>query len=440
LYVASPTKGVFKSADGGATWLNISTGLTDVFTGITLNVSDLCLFKGKLFASTSGSNGVSIYKLDSLGRNRWLPFSNGLSALSINLNCIIGTSNTLVAGTNANGLYDYLPPNSTTWEERFLTNPISVNEAPFDIITAHDTLFLPGKTGLFYMSTDNGLTWSVFGDRLVTGASFIVNAKQALISSRYIFDGVSNTSLYYYIKKDELQNPFINFSILRNLFTWKIDIIGDNLWAATDRGLFFMPLSILPGITAADDSTNLSPLPVHFISVGATCNNSHVLITWNTAQEDNISRFGIERSNDSNHWVEIGSMSTKAAGINGTAYTFNDNEPLQTAYYRIAEHDADGHIHYSSLFRSLCTQAEVIGVWPNPVKERMFISISAIIPTPASISLFDARAALVKKENVKLVAGKNLIEFNMQNIPRGIYSVVVTVDGELQKAVQVMKQ
>jgi hypothetical protein len=111
LYAACAPSGVFKSPDGGITWQKISTGL------LFPDISDFCEFKGDLYAATEGA---SVFKLDPVNRHNWLRFSNGLSDFSINLTSMAGTSNTLIAGTLRNGMYDYLPANSTTWEERLL--------------------------------------------------------------------------------------------------------------------------------------------------------------------------------------------------------------------------------------------------------------------------------------------------------------------------------
>ncbi len=97
LYAACAPSGVFKSPDGGITWQNISTGL------LFPDISDFCEFKGDLYTATLGN---SVYKLDPVNKNRWLFFGNGLSDLSANLTTIAGNNNALVAGTNANGIYE----------------------------------------------------------------------------------------------------------------------------------------------------------------------------------------------------------------------------------------------------------------------------------------------------------------------------------------------
>jgi len=433
LYASAPSKGVFKSMDNGATWQNISAGIFP-------QVTDFCEYRGDLYAATEGNFGNPVFKLDPVSRTNWLSFSDGLSSISTVINSIISTSTTLVTGANNNALYDYLPPNSTTWEERFLTNPPIVNEGAFDIITAHDTLFWSGKTGFFYMSTDNGLSWNFFGDRLVTGASFIVNAKQALISSRYIFDGVNNTTLFYYIKKDSLQHPFRNFSVVANHFTWKIDILGDKLWDASDRGLFYMPLSDLPGIAAADDVA-AAVLPVHFISLDANCEKGKVLLTWKTAQEQNSSRFDIERSVDGSRWTVISNL--PAAGNSSTekAYSFTDNTPLQNNFYRIGEYDLDGKVQYSSLLRSSCNTPDIFSVWPNPVHDRLFINIVSGNASQATINIFDSKGALVRTQRANLLKGSNRLTADMKFPANGVYHLSVNWNnGQMKKTVAVLKQ
>src|SRR4029078_3628438 len=297
LYAASAPSGVFKSPDGGLTWQNISTGL------LFPDISDFCEFKGDLYAATLGN---SVYKLDPVNKNKWIFFGNDLSDLSANVNCIAGNNNALVAGTNANAIYDYLPANSTTWEERLLSGQISPNEKAYDIVTGHDTLFYASGIGKFYLSTDDGLSCQFFGNRLPSAATTVVNAKQALLISRYIFDGGSKI-LFYYIKKDALQNPFVNFSVVFNHFSYKIDILGNKLWNASTQGLFYMSLSALPDISAVDPSP-LTQQPVQFNLFNAKCDNKKVLLTRKTAQEQNTSHFDIEKSEDGIHWTFINTL------------------------------------------------------------------------------------------------------------------------------------
>jgi len=430
LYAASAPSGVFKSPDGGLTWQNISTGL------LYPDISDFCEFKGDLYVATLGN---SVYKLDPVNKNRWLFFSNGLSDLSANLTTIAGNNNILVAGTNANGIYDYLPPNSTNWEERLLTGRISPNEKAYDIVTGHDTLFYASGIGKFYMSIDDGLNWQVIGNRLPSAATNVVNAKQALLISRYIFDG-SSKILFYYIKKDALQDPFVNFSVVFNHFSYKIDILGNKLWNASTQGLFYMSLSALPDISAVDPSP-LTQQPVQFNLFNAKCDNKKVLLTWKTAQEQNTSHFDIEKSEDGIHWTVISTVPVAGNSNSETSYSFIDNNPDQNNYYRIVEFDLNGRSQFTSIVQATCNTTNTFNLWPNPVHDKAFINITADNASQLMIKVFDSKGSLVKMQKAMVLQGSNQFSVDMKPLVSGVYSVSIDWNnGQMRKTVQVLKQ
>jgi hypothetical protein len=437
LYAAAPHKGVFKSPDGGRTW--------QVTTWQNFNnrnfpdVSDFCEFRGGLYASTLGN---SVYNLNPATRNTWLFFSNGLSNLGVNLPSIASNSNAIIAGTLANGIYGHLPANSTTWEERLLAGELDPNEGAYDIVTAHDTIFYSGRTGKFYMSTDNGLSWNFIGNRLASAATTLVNAKQAVLSSRHIFEGGSFKVLFYYIKKDALQNPFVNFSVVSdNHFTYKIDILGDKLWDASNKGLFFMPLSDLPGISAADDSVAAIIWPVRFISFYANCEGNKILLAWKTAQEQSSSHFNIERSSDGISWTVIGSLPADRNSEIAKEYFFSYNTFIQNGLYRIAEYDFNGRVQYSSIVHSSCNTIDVFRSWPSPAHDILYVNIITGNQSQAIIKLFDNKGALVTAKKITVLKGSNQISMDISSLSSEVYSLSVSWNnGQMNKAVQVLKK
>ena len=430
LYAAAPSRGVFKSADNGITWQNISNGIFP-------DISDFCEFRGDLYASTLGN---AVYKLNPVNRNSWLSFGEGLSSLSANVNVVGANNNALIAGTFSNGLYDYLPANQTTWEERFLLGQISPNEGAYDIIAAHDTLIYAGRTGRFYISVDNGLNWNLFGNRLISSASAIVNAKQALLSSIRFFDGNSFNTAFFYIKKDSLQNPFINFSIVADHFTYKMDILGNKLWDASSNGLFYMPLSNLPGISGNDDSLPVV-LPILFTEFDATCLENKVQLAWKTAQEQNSHHFNIERSSDGIRWTVIGTVNAAGNSNVERKYLFTDSFPLADGLYRIAEYDLDGRVQYTDTIHSSCNEKNLFSIWPNPVQDLIFINLVTAARSTAIVRLFDSKGALVKIQKTMLLQGSNQLNVDIRSLAQGPYFLSVNWNnGQMKKTVRVLKQ
>ena len=183
-------------------------------------------------------------------------------------------------------------------------------------------------------------------------------------------------------------------------------------------------------------------LPVRFVLLNAKCEENKVLITWKTAQEQNSSHFNVERSVDGARWAVIGNLPAAGNSTVEKSYSLTDNNPVQNGYYRIAEHDLDGKVQYSPALRSSCNAAgEVLTLWPNPVRDRLFINIVTSVASQAIIKVFDTKGALVAVKKVTVLQGSNQLNIDMGSLSNGMYSVSVDWNnGQMKKSVQVLKQ
>jgi Secretion system C-terminal sorting domain len=182
------------------------------------------------------------------------------------------------------------------------------------------------------------------------------------------------------------------------------------------------------------------PLPVHFVSINAKCKEDKVLVAWKTAQEANIQRYSIERSEDGNTWTAIGELPPSGTGAAEKSYTYSDNAPLQNGYYRIAEYDLNGTMHYSSAIRTSCAPSDVFSVFPNPVSNKLFIKITAAGNSTALIQLFDSKGRMVKQRAENIMRNANLLIVDMTGLAKGIYHLSVEWNnGQVRKTSQVMK-
>jgi hypothetical protein len=184
-----------------------------------------------------------------------------------------------------------------------------------------------------------------------------------------------------------------------------------------------------------------APLPLQFLLFNVKCEESRVLITWKTAQEQNTSRFDIERSVDAIHWTVIGNLPAAGNSVSERSYSLMDNNPIQNGYYRVAEYDLDGHVHYTSILRSSCNTKDVFSLWPNPVHEMVFINIASSNESRAVIKLFDSKGALIKIQKENILQGSNQLTVDLRALPSGVYSLFVNWNNErARKTVQIIKQ
>ena len=268
--------------------------------------------------------------------------------------------------------------------------------------------------------------------------------------------GSGNSILRYYdILPDN--NTNLNATLRLNYFDGELNGIDENSLALfkSDDGINWLN----QGFASKDPNTNFAertgissfskwtlsndnnPLPVQFILFNSICQGNSVLLTWKTAQEQNSSRFNIERSSDAVNWTVIGNL--PAAGNSNTekSYSFSDNNPLQNGFYRIAEIAINGRAHYTGILMSNCASPDVFRVWPNPVREILFINIVATDPSAATIKIFDSKGSLVKIQSEFVLRGSNQLIVGMKFLANGVYSLAVYWNkGQSKKTLQILKQ
>jgi hypothetical protein len=86
-------------------------------------------------------------------------------------------------------------------------------------------------------------------------------------------------------------------------------------------------------------------LPVTLVSLTAKKDGSAVRVGWSVENEKQLSRYEVERSEEGNKFVRIGSIN--ASGQRD--YFFVDAQPGNKNFYRIKSIDADGKYEYSSV-------------------------------------------------------------------------------------------
>ena len=174
------------------------------------------------------------------------------------------------------------------------------------------------------------------------------------------------------------------------------------------------------------------PLPVNLISFQARRNGRVNLITWNTAQEVNISRFVIERSNDGVSFTEIGQVNGLGNSSGERQYSYTDGTPIRGVnYYRLRSVDRSGAQKLSDIRMVKNDGTAVVGVYPNPVDQQLTLSISSEKAESASVSIIDMNGKQVLTRMLSVIPGINNLNINAASLAAGTYVVKVQMCGEV---------
>lgn len=163
-----------------------------------------------------------------------------------------------------------------------------------------------------------------------------------------------------------------------------------------------------------------APLPLTLLSFTASVQqNQDVMLSWKTANEENVDFFQIESSNNgSTSWQSIDSTSSMAAEGGGYSYTFRDRIKLNgDRYYRLKMIDRDGKYVYSKVVAVSSGQTETFSINPTLVNNSMTVSL----PTsgPGQVSIFNTFGQLVKT----LESDNQSFTIDVSMLGRGLYFV-----------------
>jgi choice-of-anchor B domain-containing protein len=114
------------------------------------------------------------------------------------------------------------------------------------------------------------------------------------------------------------------------------------------------------------------PLPVVWGALRARVQDGQVQLDWSTYEETQNKGFHVERQRPDGSFERIGWVNPRA----DKAYTFTDKQPLADRnYYRLAQEDWDGTLHYSQLVSATIPRTAAVHLSPNPARPGMTIQL-----------------------------------------------------------------
>lgn len=175
--------------------------------------------------------------------------------------------------------------------------------------------------------------------------------------------------------------------------------------------------------TANDNSTTSlivtagANLPVSLITFTGKLVNSHVDLNWVTAQENNVSRYDVERSFNGSDWSSIGVVNARGGNSD---YALQDLQPSSKNYYRLRIIDNDGMVKYSNIVLINLKGKAGIVVYPSPSSDgNVNVSISG--KGTNTIVLSDFAGRQLKKWN-----NYQNSTLRIENLSSGSYVLRVT--------------
>ncbi len=173
-------------------------------------------------------------------------------------------------------------------------------------------------------------------------------------------------------------------------------------------------------------------LPVEMVDFQAVSvnrdNKPAVLLTWQTASEQNNEGFHVERSINGRNWQSLTFVPGNGTTTEAHNYSFLDEKPLLGQnYYRLRQADFDENYKYSNI-----VSLEVVGkenypvLFPNPASTAVQVRFSQEF-TEGKLDVFDVAGRLVLSQDME--AGSQSVQLGTADLASGTYVCRFQLDG-----------
>jgi hypothetical protein len=202
----------------------------------------------------------------------------------------------------------------------------------------------------------------------------------------------------------------IIFNVPNNALPGEHPLILQNVYASDENGQN-VALKIVDGIIVIGEGV----IPVELTNFNALFvkDQNIVRLEWSTRSESNNYGFEIQRSEDGEHFDNIGFVKGNGTTSTFQTYCFFDSNPVfETNYYRLKQVDFDGSVQYSNIIRvtlSLPSNYKLSQNYPNPFNPETTIEYTLLQPGKVDLTIYNKK-------------GKEIRELVQESKPAGYFS------------------
>ncbi len=181
-------------------------------------------------------------------------------------------------------------------------------------------------------------------------------------------------------------------------------------------------------------------LPLTLISFDALNTGGSNKLYWSAAQDAQLSYYTVERSADGTQFSAIATMAPEQGEITHT-YSYTDNNPLTTGYYRLMMTDIDGTATYSPIKKISLASAAAVSVtcYPNPVVDYAILHFDQAGSANYRYSVFTADGRILRTGAFAVGGPGQQVSIDLSTAPRGMLFIRLDSDVAAATMLEVLK-
>lgn len=176
-------------------------------------------------------------------------------------------------------------------------------------------------------------------------------------------------------------------------------------------------------------------LPISLLDFTAMLAGTNVHTTWAIANEGNTRNYIVQHSTNGTAFTTIGQLLAGNTHSGNGSYSYDHANPAAGKnYYRLQIVDNDGSFKYSAVRLVTIGKAIVVNVYPNPVKDKLNISITRQDGKPSVVRMMNEFGQELWQQNVS-----GAVQVDMSKWAAGLYLLQVN-DGNTLKTYKINRQ
>jgi len=171
----------------------------------------------------------------------------------------------------------------------------------------------------------------------------------------------------------------------------------------------------------------LAPLPAQLLHFnGQWLGEQAVLLQWETAHEEEVAFFEVERSTPGKPFSSIGWVAAKGHSAITQGYDFTDKFALPGInLYRLRVVDVDNKYTYSHTVtvQTDVSSNSISALYPNPAAQELHVEVQVMKQERSSIQLIDMTGRVLSERAVTLNEGATVVDFSTASLAKGHYMI-----------------
>jgi len=186
-------------------------------------------------------------------------------------------------------------------------------------------------------------------------------------------------------------------------------------------------------ITFGSTDSDANPLPIQLLNFTAQCQEQNMQIEWSTASEENNDYFTILRSEDAEHYEEIGQIMGAGNSNEVLNYSFNDlNTSGEKFYYKLMQTDYDGKNETFSPIYANCDNSKKLSLQVLYDADEVYAVLkNSPIGSTYNMMIIDHTGRVIRQEKQK-VNSQNYYRIPKQGLSAGLYSIIYFTNGNVR--------